>query len=109
MMIELCDSADIAEGEIIRVDVPGCPAIAIARHEGALHVFPDRCPHADESLSEGWLEDGRVVCGVHFAEFELGSGAVHNPPVGCPNLSFFKCEDRDGKVFATLTGGPEHV
>ncbi|WP_434286716.1 Rieske (2Fe-2S) protein [Celeribacter sp. SCSIO 80788] len=108
-MIELCDSSAIGEGEILRVDVADFPAIAIARHEGQLYVFPDRCPHADESLAEGWLEDGRVVCGVHFAEFELDTGKVHNPPVGCPNLSFFKCEDRDGKVFATLTGGPEHV
>jgi nitrite reductase/ring-hydroxylating ferredoxin subunit len=105
MMIELCESATIGEGEIIRVTVPDFPAIAVARHEGALFVFPDRCPHADESLAEGWLEDGRVVCGVHFAEFELGTGEVVNRPVGCPNLSFFKCEDRDGKVFATLKEG----
>jgi len=55
MMIELCPSAEIAEGEIKRVDVEGLPAVAIARHEGALYVFPDRCPHADESLAEGWL------------------------------------------------------
>ena len=101
-MIELCDSAAILDGEITRVTAPGFPAVAIARHDGALYVFPDRCPHADESLAEGWIEDGRVVCGVHFAEFELGSGEVHNRPVGCPNLSFFRCEDRDGKVYATL-------
>lgn len=109
MMIELCPSAEIAEGEIKRVDVAGLPAVAIARHEGALYVFPDRCPHADESLAEGWLEDGRVICGVHFAEFDLDTGEVHNPPVGCPNLSFFKCEDRDGTVFALLTGDDANV
>ncbi|MBD3785613.1 MAG: Rieske 2Fe-2S domain-containing protein [Sphingomonadales bacterium] len=109
MIIEICDSAAIPEGEIRRFEPEGFAPIAVARHEGRLYVFPDRCPHADESLAEGWLEDGRVVCGVHFAEFELDTGKVHNPPVGCPNLSFFRCEDRDGKVFATLTGGPEYV
>ena len=103
MMIELCPSAEIAEGEIKRVDVEGLPAVAIARHEGALYVFPDRCPHADESLAE--LRSG----GVHFAEFDLDTGEVHNPPVGCPNLSFFKCEDRDGTVFALLTGDDANV
>lgn len=102
-MIELCESSAIGEGEIRRVTALDFPPVAIARHEGVLYVFPDRCPHADESLAEGWIEDGRVVCGVHFAEFELGSGEAHNRPVGCPNLSFFRCEDRGGKIYATLT------
>ncbi|GGE98497.1 Rieske 2Fe-2S domain-containing protein [Stappia taiwanensis] len=101
-MIELCNSTDVVEGEILRRDVEGFPAVALTRHEGQIFVFPDTCPHAEESLSEGWVEDGRVVCGVHFAEFELGSGEVHNRPAGCPNLTFFTCEDRDGKVFARL-------
>ena len=109
MMIELCDSTAVGEGEIVRIDVRGFPAVAIARHEGDLYVFPDRCPHAEESLAEGWLEEGRVVCGVHFAEFELGTGEVHNRPAGCPNLSFFRYEDRDGKVFVMLTGGDVNV
>ena len=103
--IEICNSADIAEGDIVKREIEGFPPVAIARNEGQLYVFPDTCPHADESLSEGWLEDGRVICGVHFAEFELGSGEAHNRPVGCPNLSFFHCEDRDGKVFAVLKQG----
>jgi len=104
-MIEICNSADVPEGEIVRFEVDGFPPVALARHEGEIFIFPDKCPHADESLSEGWVEDGRVVCGVHFAEFELGSGDVHNRPAGCPNLSFFSCEDRDGKVFAMLKEG----
>ena len=103
--VELCNSADVLEGEIFKVAPAGAPAVALTRHEGNLFVFPDTCPHADESLSEGWVEDGRVICGVHFAEFELGSGKAHNEPVGCPSLSFFDFIERDGKVFANINEG----
>lgn len=103
--IELCASLDVVEGEIFKVEPAGVPAVALTRHEGTLFVFPDTCPHADESLAEGWVEDGRVVCGVHFAEFELGSGKAHNEPVGCPGLKFFAFEERDGKIFSNVSEG----
>lgn len=103
--IELCNSDDVVQDEIFKVELDGVPAVALTRHEGQVFVFPDTCPHADESLSEGWVEDGKVICGVHFAEFELGSGDVTNRPVGCPNLSFFNCVERDGKVFAEFAQG----
>lgn len=108
-MTDLIASADIPEGEIVRIEPPDFPAVAIARHEGRLYVFPDRCPHAEESLAEGWLEEGRVVCGVHFAEFDLKTGEVHNPPAGCPGLSFYTFEERDGMIVADLTAGAENV
>ncbi|MEN8838731.1 MAG: Rieske 2Fe-2S domain-containing protein [Celeribacter marinus] len=103
--VELCNSTQVVEGEIFKVEPVGAPAVALTRFEGKVFVFPDTCPHADESLSEGWVEDGRVICGVHFAEFELGSGKAHNEPVGCPSLSFFEFEERDGKVFANINEG----
>ncbi|WP_288350198.1 Rieske 2Fe-2S domain-containing protein [uncultured Thalassospira sp.] len=102
-MINICKSSEIPEGEMIKKEVSGLGFYALARHEGQIFVFPDKCPHAEESLTEqGWLEDGRVICGVHFAEFELETGEVHNRPIGCPNLSFFTCEDRNGDVFALI-------
>lgn len=109
MTTDLIASTEVPEGEIIKVELLDFPAVAIARHEGKLYVFPDRCPHADESLAEGWMEEGRVVCGVHFAEFDLDSGEVYNPPAGCPSLSFYKFEERDGMIVADLAGGPENV
>ncbi len=103
-MMQICMADDVPAGEIHKVDIEGVGALALARNDDdQIFLFPDTCPHAEESLSEeGWVEDGRIVCGVHFAEFEFGSGEVHNRPVGCPNLSFITCEIRDGAVFATV-------
>ena len=69
---------------------------------GTVHVFDDTCPHAEESLSRGWVEDGRVVCPVHFAEFDLADGGAHNAPAGCGRLRLYPAEARDGAVFADL-------
>ncbi len=102
-MIEICDSNQISEDEITKITIDAIQSIAVTRHKGEIFVFPDTCPHADESLSEGWVEDGRIICAVHFAEFDFGTGNVHNSPAGCPNLTFFKCEDRGGKIYAILT------
>ncbi len=101
-LIRLCAADAVGDDEIHKVELQGRAPLAITRHAGRLYVFPDRCPHAEESLSTGWVEDGRIICGVHFAEFELGSGEVHNRPVGCPNMRFFAVEERDGEIFAAL-------
>lgn len=102
-MIELCALASVVDGEITRVDLPDQPPLAVTRLGDRIYAFPDTCPHADASLAEGWIEEGRVVCAVHFAEFELGSGTAHNAPVGCGKLAFYPVTVRDGTVFADLS------
>lgn len=37
----------------------------------ALH---DRCPHAGKRLSDGWCEQGRVICPYHRYSFDLKTG-----------------------------------
>ncbi|MEN2977509.1 Rieske 2Fe-2S domain-containing protein (plasmid) [Tistrella bauzanensis] len=98
-LIRLCDLAEIAEGAVLKIDVDGRKPLAATLLDGTVHVFDDTCPHAEESLSKGWVEDGRVVCPVHFAEFDLGDGSVHNAPAGCGRLTLYPAVIRDGAVF----------
>lgn len=69
-----------------------------ARTGGQLYAVNDRCPHADASLSEGFMESGRIVCPLHFAEFDLKSGQPHNVPPGCGRLPRYRIEIRGRNV-----------
>ncbi len=102
-MEKICSLSDLTEGEVFKIERDGAAALGATVVGDQAYVFPDTCPHANESLSEGWVEDGRVVCGVHFAEFGLADDTVVNPPVGCGHLLKFAVEVRDGDVFAALT------
>lgn len=98
----LCAADDVGEGEVRRVDTTDGRSFAVYRLGGRFFVSDDTCPHARTSLSKGWVEDGRIVCPVHFAEFELGTGEVSNPPIGCGKLRFYPVDRIGDALFATL-------
>lgn len=101
-LVRLCDADGVGENEVVKVEVAGRAAVAVSRSGGKYFVCDDVCPHAEASLAEGYVEDGRIICPVHFAEFDLGSGQVHNPPLGCGNLRFYPVTIVDDAVFADL-------
>ncbi len=101
-LVRLCGTESVGENDVVRIDVAGRAAVAVSRWDGEYFVSDDVCPHAEASLSAGYVEDGRIICPVHFAEFDLGSGDVHNPPIGCGKLRFYPVTIIDGAVFADL-------
>lgn len=54
--------------------------IAVFRTADGWFAFDDECPHAKAPLSDGWLEEGCVVCPWHGARFDLGTGEALTPP-----------------------------
>ncbi len=47
---------------------------------GVIHAVDDTCPHAEGSLSEGDISGTEVVCPLHYATFDLETGACTGPP-----------------------------
>ena len=47
--------------------------------DGAVHAWPDRCPHRGAKLSLGRVEDGRIECPYHGWQFEGSGRCVHVP------------------------------
>lgn len=44
-------------------------------------ALDDICPHqSDIRLSEGWIEDGMIVCPMHQSQFDLTTGRCQSPP-----------------------------
>ena len=105
-MIDAAALDDVAPGTSIRVDVDGVP-ICLVNLDGALHAIHDTCTHALESLSGGYIEDGRIECPRHGAFFSVATGEATTPPATLP-LPTFAVEVRDGRVLIDPTPSHPH-
>lgn len=98
----LCPATDLTEGALLRIAHPARGPLCATRHDGRVYVTDDRCPHAVASLSEGFVDEGRLICPLHFAEFDLQDGRPHHAPEGCGALMVHPASERDGQVFVSL-------
>ena len=64
---------EIKEG-VFKVVETRYASIAITKVADKIIAFEDVCTHDGESISNGKLESGSIVCPRHFAKFELVSG-----------------------------------
>jgi 3-phenylpropionate/trans-cinnamate dioxygenase ferredoxin subunit len=86
----------------LEVEIDG-DYVAIARLNGQLHAFEDRCTHDGEALAGAELEGdattpcGVVICPRHGARFCLKTGAALTPPAYEP-IRIFEVRERDGQI-----------
>jgi 3-phenylpropionate/trans-cinnamate dioxygenase ferredoxin subunit len=86
----------------LEVEIDG-DYVAIARLNGELHAFEDRCTHDREPLDGAELEGdaatpcGVVICPRHGARFCLKTGAALTPPAYEP-IRIFEVRERDGQI-----------
>ncbi|WP_308286622.1 bifunctional 3-phenylpropionate/cinnamic acid dioxygenase ferredoxin subunit [Streptomyces griseorubiginosus] len=80
-LVYVSETHEIADGESRRVDSPLLPeSVAVFNSDGNFYALGDTCSHGAASLAEGWVENCRVVCPLHFSEFELGTGRPRTLP-----------------------------
>ena len=85
--ITIGNTDDIDEGKGRAFDV-GEKRIAVFNISGSFQAIDDACPHAGASLAEGHIENGKVGCPWHYAEFELASGKHLNAPASCGVMAY---------------------
>jgi 3-phenylpropionate/trans-cinnamate dioxygenase ferredoxin subunit len=95
--------AEITEGEALRVEVDGLPALALVRIEDDVYANGDRCTHQDVSLSEGEIDpdDRTIECWKHGSTFSLVTGEPSALPATRPT-PVFDVSVRDGDVFIVI-------
>jgi 3-phenylpropionate/trans-cinnamate dioxygenase ferredoxin subunit len=77
--------------------------VAVARLDGQLHAFEDRCTHDGEPLAGAELEGdsatpcGVVICPRHGARFCLKTGAALTPPAYEP-IRIFEVREIEGRI-----------
>ncbi len=70
--------------------------------EGRIHAFEDRCPHLGAPLSEvGHVRAGTVICVLHCAKFDLGTGRVLATPAE-EGLVRYETRVRNGMIEVDL-------
>lgn len=92
----VCRVDDVPDGRAVGVDVDGL-GIAVFNDGGSFVALLNRCPHANGSMSQGWIEDGEAVCPLHMWRFKLKSGRCST--IQGQSLHKFACEIRDGMIW----------
>lgn len=75
---------------------------------GAIHAWPDRCPHRGAKLSLGRVENGHLECAYHGWQFDADGRCVHVPalpgfvPPAGHRLHPFEVRQAHGLVFVRL-------
>jgi len=77
--VKVARLADIAPETAKCVEVGG-RKIGLFNLAGVIHAIDDTCPHAHASLSEGDIAGTEVTCPLHYATFDLETGACTGPP-----------------------------
>ena len=70
-------------GTVHGVDVDG-HRIAICNVDGQITAVSGICTHADADLCDEDLDDGCLVCPLHFATFDARTGEAMDPPADEP-------------------------
>ena len=90
--------ASLVGGGASRCFVVGGRRVAVFRSETGWVAVDDECPHAGAPLSDGWLEDGCVVCPWHGARFDAATGEALTPPAVEPVRVFSLRQEGDDLV-----------
>ncbi|KAM8797197.1 apoptosis-inducing factor 3-like [Eudromia elegans] len=96
---EVCDEADVGDGELREVLVAGYPVLLV-RSRTQFSALGSRCPHYGAPLSRGVLRGNRLRCPWHGSCFNIQTGDIEEyPALDC--LPRFQVTVQGGKVFVT--------
>jgi 3-phenylpropionate/trans-cinnamate dioxygenase ferredoxin subunit len=57
----------------LAVEIDGEPVLVVKTDKG-VYALSDICSHAEVSLSEGTVSNGKIECWMHGAQFDLETG-----------------------------------
>jgi len=79
ILYEVAKRSQLPDGVPHRVKAGDTPVLLI-RDGDVVHAYQAECPHAGAPLEHGAVCGRRLVCPWHKATFDIGSGALLEPP-----------------------------
>jgi len=78
-LIKIAETKELPPGKAAAFDVEGL-RIAVFNVAGKFYAIDDTCTHDGGPLCEGEVNELKVTCPWHGADFDLQTGAVLCPP-----------------------------
>lgn len=94
---------EIQEGELRLIERNG-EEILLTKSHGEICACGNSCTHYGAPLTDGWMEDGEIVCPWHYARFDPASGERRTPPA-LDDLPRYETEVVGDEIFL----GQKHV
>jgi len=84
---------DIDKPFIKKIKIAGS-GVCVVGYEREIYAVSAECPHAGFDLSEGWCQNGKIICPLHGYAFDLKTGRGTNDylrtyPVKLENKTIF--------------------
>jgi nitrite reductase/ring-hydroxylating ferredoxin subunit len=92
--------AELAGRDVIGVDCQG-QRLALYRLDGEYFATTDTCPHVGASVSQGCVVEGFIECPLHYALFDIRTGAADGAVTTKP-LRTFATRVVDGEIHVDL-------
>ncbi len=97
MLIPLCPTADVMEGQGLQVTA-GDLVLAVFKIADRFYVIDDACTHGPGRLSEGEVDGDVIECNFHNGAFNIRTGEIVAPPCMVPIRTYYT-EVRDGQIY----------
>ena len=97
--IKVAQSASVRKKSGLAVSI-GNHKIALFRNQDKVYAFRDRCPHQGAPLSDGYVQDGCIVCIYHGWRFNLEDGSFSNNKT--LKLKHFPIREEDGQIYVMI-------
>ncbi|HEX2091807.1 MAG TPA: non-heme iron oxygenase ferredoxin subunit [Longimicrobiaceae bacterium] len=93
---------EVPEGEVVGVEAGGA-RLCLARVEGEVYAFQDRCSHREFPLSSGELdsEECTITCEWHGARFDIRTGEPQCLPATRP-IPVYACRVDGGEIYVDV-------
>jgi 3-phenylpropionate/trans-cinnamate dioxygenase ferredoxin component len=94
---DIGSSTELEASSRLEADVEGY-RVRVARVNGTLYAFEDRCTHDDSPFDDAPIEeDSSIICPRHGARFCLRTGEALSPPAYEP-LRIFEARENAGRI-----------
>ncbi|HEX7240112.1 MAG TPA: non-heme iron oxygenase ferredoxin subunit [Longimicrobiaceae bacterium] len=101
-LVRVASLAEVPEGEVQGVEAEGV-RICLARVDGEVYAFADRCSHREFPLSNGELDTDEcsITCEWHGARFDVRTGAALCLPATRP-IPVYPCRVDGEEIYVDL-------